>query len=65
MSKAATAAERRYINLPKPAGLPFSDAVLAGDTLYLSGRIGFDPATGKVPADPKQEARFLLEGRIR
>jgi len=28
-----------------PSGLPFSDAVMAGDTLYLSGRIGFDNET--------------------
>jgi len=42
---------RQYINLPnRPAGLPFSDAVLVGDTLYLSGRFGLDPATGLAPA---------------
>ncbi len=31
-------------------------------TLYLSGRIGFVPGTTTVPADPKEEARLLLEG---
>ena len=42
-----SAESRRYINLPnRPAGLPFSDAVLVGDTLYITGRIGLDPATG-------------------
>lgn len=28
--------------------LPFSPAILAGDTLYLSGQIGLDPATGQL-----------------
>ncbi len=28
-----------------PAGLPFSEAVRAGDTLYLSGQIGILPGT--------------------
>jgi enamine deaminase RidA (YjgF/YER057c/UK114 family) len=44
------------------ASLPFSDAVLAGDTLYLSGRIGIDPATGMVPTDVDQELRLLFDG---
>jgi enamine deaminase RidA (YjgF/YER057c/UK114 family) len=55
--------DRRYINLPhRRANLPFSDAVLLGDTLYLSGRIGIDPATGLAPADLDQEISFLLDG---
>jgi reactive intermediate/imine deaminase len=36
--------------------------VLVGDTLYLAGRIGIDPATGKPPADAQQEARIVLDG---
>lgn len=43
------------------AGLPFSDAVLAGDTLYISGNLGLDPATGKPPATAEREARLVLE----
>jgi len=55
--------KRRYINLPgRPIQAPFSDAVLAGDTLDLAGRIGLDPKTGKPPADAEQEARLLLDG---
>lgn len=55
--------ERRYINLPnRRPNLPFSDAVVDGDTVYLSGRIGLDPATGKPPADAEQEARLMLDG---
>lgn len=55
-------ATRRYINLPgRRPGLPFSDAVLVGDTLYLSGRLGIDPETGKVPDDPEKEIAILLD----
>lgn len=54
---------RRYINLPnRPAGLPFSDAVLVGDTLYISGRIGIDPATGEAPANMDAEIDLLFDG---
>ncbi len=57
-------ATRRYIKLPNPAMAepPFSDAVLVGDTLYVAGRIGLDPKTGRVPADVQDEIRFLLDG---
>ena len=54
---------RRYINLPdRRHNLPFSDAVLVGDTLYLSGRIGLDPNTGVAPDDLDQEITFLFDG---
>jgi 2-iminobutanoate/2-iminopropanoate deaminase len=55
--------DRRHIQLPgRPAGAPFSDAVLVGDTLYLAGRLGIDPETGQVPASVEHEVRFLLDG---
>jgi 2-iminobutanoate/2-iminopropanoate deaminase len=58
-----TKAVRRHINLPARKGLlPFSDAVLVGNTLYLSGRIGIDPATGMAPEDVNQELRLLFDG---
>jgi enamine deaminase RidA (YjgF/YER057c/UK114 family) len=51
------------VNLQGTAGtLPLSDGVLAGDTLYLSGRLGLDPATRKPPQDAQQEARLILDG---
>ena len=54
---------RRYINLPnRPAGLPFSDAVLVGNTLYISGRIGLDRATGEAPESVQAELELLFEG---
>jgi 2-iminobutanoate/2-iminopropanoate deaminase len=53
---------RRTINLPnRPAGLPFSDGVLVGDTLYISGRIGIDPATGTAPVDSERELKILFQ----
>ena len=50
--------------IPPPAGfdpLPFSMGVFAGNTFYLSGHIGFDPQTKKVPADAEQEVRLMLD----
>lgn len=53
---------RKYVNLPnRRPNLPYNDAVVVGDTVYLSGRIGLDPATRKPPADPEQEARIMLD----
>ena len=34
-------------NAPKPLA-PYSQAVMANDTLYISGQIGMDPQTGKI-----------------
>jgi 2-iminobutanoate/2-iminopropanoate deaminase len=54
---------RRHINLPnRKTALPFSDAVLVGDTLYLSGRIGVDPETGVAPDDVQDELGLLFDG---
>lgn len=54
---------RRVINLPRgsTSDLPFSDAVLVGNTLYMSGWIGLLPGTTKVPEDPREEAKLLLD----
>jgi 2-iminobutanoate/2-iminopropanoate deaminase len=53
----------RHIVLPsRKDTLPYSDAVLVGNTLYLAGRIGIDPETGKPPAELEKEIRFLLDG---
>jgi 2-iminobutanoate/2-iminopropanoate deaminase len=58
-----TAAASRHIVLPgRKDTLPFSDAVLVGDTLYLAGRIGIDPETGKPPAELEKEIHLLLDG---
>lgn len=44
---------KKIINSPKaPAPIgPYSQAVLAGNTLYVSGQIAIDPATGSLMTD--------------
>jgi len=52
----------RYINLPgRTDDRPFSNAVLVGDTLYLSGKLGIDPDTDALPPDVQQEIRIILD----
>ena len=52
----------RYINLPgRTDNLPWSNAVLAGDTLYLSGKIGIAPDTREVPPEIQQEVKIILD----
>ena len=48
---ASSAAKVEYLNSGKvlPPGLPFSEAVRVGDTLYLSGQIGVRPGTLALP----------------
>jgi 2-iminobutanoate/2-iminopropanoate deaminase len=43
------AEERRVIKMPGTEGLPFSDGVIAGDTLYVAGQEGTDDQ-GKLAA---------------
>ena len=45
----ANAQEHKAVNLSGGKGLPFSDAVVAGNTLYVAGQEGTD-ATGKLAA---------------
>jgi 2-iminobutanoate/2-iminopropanoate deaminase len=55
---------RKYIVLKRTgaaANAPFSEAVLAGNTLYVAGHIGIDPATGKPGATPEDEAKLVME----
>lgn len=60
---AARASGRRHINLPgRTVTAPFSEAVLVRDTLYVAGRLGLDPATGRPPGEAEAEARLLLDG---
>ena len=59
----SAANEPRHITLPdRKDSLPFSDAVMVGNTLYLAGKIGIDPETGKPPADVEEEIRLVLDG---
>lgn len=48
-------------NAPAPIG-PYNQAILSGDTLYVSGQIPIDPATGKlIEGDIKKETRQSME----
>jgi 2-iminobutanoate/2-iminopropanoate deaminase len=61
----ATASDRKYIVNPRPGdtkALPFSDAVLIGNTLYIAGHIGLDPKTGQAPDDAELEAHLVMDG---
>lgn len=54
---------RKVIKLAgAPVQAPFSDAILSGNTLYLAGRIGLDPKTGKPPEKLEEEIKLLLDG---
>ena len=56
-------ATRKVIKLAGgPVQAPFSDGILAGNTLYLAGRIGLDPKTGKAPEKVEDEIKILLDG---
>jgi len=65
----ASAAEKggdkpEFLNSPRALerGLPFSEAVRAGDFLFLSGQIGDEPATGRLaPGGIAAEARQVLQ----
>src|ERR1700683_4946320 len=54
-SAAQQHAAKRYITPPgSMAQLPFSEAVITGDTVYLAGHIGNDASTGQAPSDLDQ-----------
>jgi len=63
LSAAAVFAAPRKVIQPKefPSGRPFSPAILAGDTLYVSGQIGIDLKTGKIPVQFEDEVKLCLE----
>ena len=53
---------RKAINAPeKTVQAPYSDGILAGNTLYLAGRIGLDPKTGKPPAEIEDEIKLMMD----
>ena len=51
----------RTTNAPAPVG-PYNQAILAGNTLYISGQIAIDPKTGTMVDDNiENETRQVLE----
>jgi enamine deaminase RidA (YjgF/YER057c/UK114 family) len=64
LSGAGNAQDRefQYLNNPgRTDNNPYSNLVVAGDTVYLAGAIGVDPATGVAPEDVEQEIRLVLD----
>jgi 2-iminobutanoate/2-iminopropanoate deaminase len=49
LAQCAFAQEHRAVNLSDAKGLPFSDGIIAGNTLYVAGQQGLD-ASGKLLA---------------
>jgi 2-iminobutanoate/2-iminopropanoate deaminase len=48
-------------DVPQPIG-PYSQGLLVGDTLFISGQIALDPATNKiVKAHVKEETKMVME----
>ncbi|MEG1428851.1 MAG: RidA family protein [Hydrogenoanaerobacterium sp.] len=47
-------------NAPAAVG-PYSHAILAGNTLYTSGQMGLDPATGTLPEGVAAQAEQALK----
>ncbi|MBI3406047.1 MAG: RidA family protein [Acidobacteria bacterium] len=63
MGKTEKSTKRKYINLPtRGFQAPYSDAVLVNDTLYISGRVGFDHKTGHPPEKLEDEIRLVMDG---
>lgn len=61
-SQTGAQSKRAVINRPeRSAQAAFSDAILVGDTLYMSGNIGLDPKTGKAPEKIEDEIKLLLD----
>ena len=61
-SQSDSQSKRRVINLPdRSPQAAFSNAILVGDTLYISGSIGLDPKTGKAPEKIEDEIKNLFD----
>ncbi|MFV8225781.1 RidA family protein [Christiangramia aquimixticola] len=46
-------------NAPAPIG-PYNQAIFAGNTLYISGQIAIDPATGELKIDDLEKETILV-----
>lgn len=54
------AQERKAINLSPARGLPFSDAIVAGNTLYIAGQEGTDDSDKLVTGGIGPETKAVL-----
>jgi 2-iminobutanoate/2-iminopropanoate deaminase len=55
------AQERKAINLAPARGLPFSDGVVVGNTLYIAGQEGTDEASKLAPGGIGPETKAALD----
>ena len=63
VEKTRGATEHKFMNVPgRSDNNPYSNAVVVGDTLYLAGSIGIDPATGAPPPKIEDEVRIVMDG---
>jgi 2-iminobutanoate/2-iminopropanoate deaminase len=61
-SQSGVIPQRQVFNLPdRLPQAAYSNAILVGDTLYLSGNIGLDPQTRKPPEKIEDEIKLLLD----
>jgi enamine deaminase RidA (YjgF/YER057c/UK114 family) len=52
----------KRLNLPGRANArPYTHTIVAGDTIYIAGSIGVVPETRRVPEDPMDEARIMMD----
>src|SRR5215472_2662225 len=59
--KTISAQEHKAVNLAPARGLPFSDAIIAGDTVYIAGQEGTDDAGKLAPGGIGPETKAALE----
>jgi 2-iminobutanoate/2-iminopropanoate deaminase len=59
----AQQAQRKHFEskLAVQRSLPFSSAVLVGDTLYIAGTTGVSPESSKKPLTAEEEARSVMD----
>jgi reactive intermediate/imine deaminase len=60
VSSAARGQERKPINVGSTHGLPFSDGMLVGKTLYVAGQEGDDSAGRLIPGGITTETKVAL-----
>jgi 2-iminobutanoate/2-iminopropanoate deaminase len=63
LSPQQSPAEKQVIftdKAPQPVG-PYSQAVVSGDFVYLSGQVGIDPATGNITGTTGEQTTRAME----
>lgn len=60
-SQASQAQEHKAVNLSTAKGLPFSDGIIAGNTLYVAGQEGSDDSGKLIPGGIGPETKGALD----